>query len=59
MGQLLHGPQRHQIRVAWQQRMQAQSPAVDIDDEHGLIRHFQRRFGRRGEERSGLVVEMN
>ncbi|KAE8555308.1 hypothetical protein EYB25_000003 [Talaromyces marneffei] len=59
MGQLLHGPQRHSIRVAWQQRMQAQFPGVDIDDERGLIGHFQRRFGRRGEERSGLVVEMN
>lgn len=59
MGQLLHGPRHHEIQAAWQRRMQEQSPAVNIDDEQQLIRHFQRRFGRRGEERSGLVVEMN
>jgi hypothetical protein len=39
--------------------MQAQSPPVDIHHEAQLIRHFQRRFGRGGDERSGLVVEMN
>lgn len=39
--------------------MQGQFPGVDIDDEVGLTRHFQRRFGQRSEERSGLVVEMN
>ena len=59
IGQLLHGRQHGDIRVAWQRRMQEQSPRVDIHNEAQLIRHFQRRFGRRGEERSGLVVEMN
>lgn len=59
MGQLLHGRMQDDIRIAWQRRMQEQSPVVDIYNQAQLIRHFQRRFGRRGEERSGLVVEMN
>jgi hypothetical protein len=59
IGQLLHGPKQDDICIAWQRRMQAQSPPVDIHHEAQLIRHFQRRFGRGGDERSGLVVEMN
>jgi hypothetical protein len=59
IGQLLHGPKQQDIRLAWQQRMREQFPTVDISEAAQLIGHFQRRFGRRGEERSGLVVEMN
>ena len=60
LAQLIHGPIGAAIRQAWQRRL-AQWPdgAVDIDNRTQLVRHFQRRFGRRGAERSGLAMEMH
>jgi superfamily II DNA helicase RecQ len=60
LAQLLHGPMQAEIWTAWRRRL-AQWPdgAVDVDNRSQLVRHFQRRFGRRGDERSGLAQEMN
>jgi len=59
MAQLLHGPMREVIQPAWERRV-AQMPGGGVPHENqaALIRHFQRKFGKRGEERSGLVEEM-
>ncbi|EED17274.1 DNA helicase recq1, putative [Talaromyces stipitatus ATCC 10500] len=59
MAQLLHGRFQSVIQAAWGRRLAQLSPPIEMQDMARLVGYFQRRFGDRGEERSGLVVEMN
>jgi superfamily II DNA helicase RecQ len=57
---LLHGPIRSEIWAAWRDRLRrSEHGAVNVDDRDQLVQHLRRRFGPRGEERSGLAIEMN